>query len=112
MIYDPKIIVRPGKKILLKDYETGYTGPFKTKDQAKQKLKEDIKKLTILQDKQIDNLEQHLVENGTIILKFFLNVSKKEQKRRFLGRINNPAVSQTKQKEIQKAKEMLENEPD
>jgi len=40
--------------------------------------------------RQINNMEQHLVENGTIILKFFLNVSKKEQKRRFLERINNP----------------------
>jgi PPK2 family polyphosphate:nucleotide phosphotransferase len=39
---------------------------------------------------QINRMEQHLVENGTIILKFFLNVSKQEQKRRFLDRINNP----------------------
>lgn len=39
---------------------------------------------------QINRIEQHLMENGTIILKFFLNVSKKEQKRRFLDRINDP----------------------
>jgi PPK2 family polyphosphate:nucleotide phosphotransferase len=39
---------------------------------------------------QINRIEQHLVDNGTIILKFFLNVSKKEQKRRFLDRINDP----------------------
>src|SRR5205823_662328 len=32
----------------------------------------------------INTFEQHLVRNGTVILKFFLNVSKKEQKRRFL----------------------------
>jgi len=294
MIYDPKIIVHSGNKISLQDYDTSYTGQFNSKDQAKQKLKEDIKKLTTLQDKlyahdefslllifqamdaagkdgtikhvmsgvnpqgcqvfsfkkpgdeeldhdyfwriykclpergrigifnrsyyeevlvvkvhpgiavnqklpgidrvekidkdfwekryrQINNMEQHLVENGTIILKFFLNVSKKEQKRRFLERINNPdknwkfsindieerkywenyqsafedvlsntstefapwyiipadnkwymrtvvgdiivqtlqslplkypVVSKTKQKEILKAKELLENEPD
>ncbi len=31
--------------------------------------------------------EDHLAENGTHILKFFLNVSKKEQKARFLSRI-------------------------
>jgi polyphosphate kinase 2 (PPK2 family) len=30
------------------------------------------------------------VRNGTIILKFFLNVSKQEQKRRFLERLENP----------------------
>ncbi|GJL63416.1 MAG: polyphosphate--nucleotide phosphotransferase [Nitrospirales bacterium] len=34
--------------------------------------------------------EQHLARNGTIILKFWLNVSKKEQKRRFLSRIEVP----------------------
>lgn len=39
---------------------------------------------------QINRMEQHLVDNGTIILKFFLNVSKKEQKERFLDRINDP----------------------
>ena len=33
--------------------------------------------------------EKHLAENGTLILKFFLNVSKDEQKERFLARIDN-----------------------
>ena len=36
---------------------------------------------------QIKNFEQHLVDNGTIILKFFLNISKDEQKNRLLRRI-------------------------
>ncbi|MCB9262854.1 MAG: polyphosphate kinase 2 family protein [Flavobacteriales bacterium] len=36
----------------------------------------------------IKNHEEHLAENGTLILKFFLNVSQEEQKRRFLDRIN------------------------
>jgi PPK2 family polyphosphate:nucleotide phosphotransferase len=39
---------------------------------------------------QINKLESNLNENGTIILKFFLNVSKKEQKKRFLERIDDP----------------------
>jgi polyphosphate:nucleotide phosphotransferase, PPK2 family len=34
--------------------------------------------------------EQHLAENGTHILKFFLNVSKAEQKARFISRIDEP----------------------
>lgn len=34
--------------------------------------------------------ERHLVTNGTVILKFFLHVSKKEQKRRFIERLENP----------------------
>lgn len=39
---------------------------------------------------QIRALEQHLAQNGTYVLKFFLNVSKEEQKARFLTRINTP----------------------
>lgn len=40
--------------------------------------------------KDINNFEKYLRRNGTIIVKFFLNVSKKEQKRRFLSRIDEP----------------------
>ena len=39
--------------------------------------------------KQINHFEKTLTDNGTIILKFFLHVSKKEQKKRFLERIND-----------------------
>mgnify|MGYP002633246121 CR=1 FL=1 len=38
----------------------------------------------------IRNHEKHLAQNGTVILKFFLNVSKEEQKKRFLDRIEKP----------------------
>src|SRR5947207_7553533 len=38
----------------------------------------------------INAFEKHLVRNGTIVLKFFLNVSKKEQKKRFLERLDKP----------------------
>ncbi len=38
----------------------------------------------------INNFERHLVDNGTIVLKFFLNVGRDEQKRRFLERIDRP----------------------
>ena len=34
--------------------------------------------------------ERHVVQNGTVVLKFWLNVSKEEQRRRFLRRINKP----------------------
>lgn len=40
--------------------------------------------------KHIRDWEDHLTENGTHILKFFLNVSKDEQKQRFLDRIDEP----------------------
>jgi PPK2 family polyphosphate:nucleotide phosphotransferase len=39
---------------------------------------------------QINNFERYLVENGIHVLKFYLNVSKAEQKRRFLARIERP----------------------
>ena len=39
---------------------------------------------------QINNFEKHIHENGTRILKFFLNLSKDEQKKRFLARLDTP----------------------
>jgi PPK2 family polyphosphate:nucleotide phosphotransferase len=38
----------------------------------------------------IANLEDYLTRNGTLILKFMLHLSKKEQKKRFLSRVENP----------------------
>ena len=38
----------------------------------------------------IRNFERHISDNGTVIIKFFLNVSKNEQKKRFLERIDLP----------------------
>ena len=38
----------------------------------------------------IRNIEKYLSRNGTIVRKFFLHVSKDEQKKRFLQRIDNP----------------------
>jgi PPK2 family polyphosphate:nucleotide phosphotransferase len=38
----------------------------------------------------INNFERYLERNGIVVLKFFLNVSKQEQKERFLERINTP----------------------
>src|SRR6266540_5573076 len=35
----------------------------------------------------VNTFERHLVRNGIVVLKFFLNVSKEEQKRRFLERL-------------------------
>lgn len=194
-----KLIVPPGKKIKLKDYDTGFTDKFKNKEEAQEKLLDDVKKMAELQDvlyadnrhslllifqaldaagkdgtikhvmsginpqgcqvysfkspsaeeldhdylwrcssrvpekgrigifnrsyyeevlvtrvhpeflakqnlpdiknpdklwkhrfEEIVNFEKYLTRNGISVLKFFLNVSKKEQKRRFLERINKP----------------------
>ncbi len=40
--------------------------------------------------KQINHFEKTLAENGTLIIKFFLYLSKEEQKKRFLERLTNP----------------------
>jgi PPK2 family polyphosphate:nucleotide phosphotransferase len=58
---------------------------------ASQDLPEPLKKDKHIWKKrfeQIRNFESNLAENGTQILKFFLNVSKEEQKARFLARID------------------------
>jgi len=39
----------------------------------------------------ITDLERHLARNGTVIVKFWLNISRDEQRRRFLKRLQNPS---------------------
>ena len=38
----------------------------------------------------INNFERHLARNGTVVLKFFLNISKDTQQKRFMERLTNP----------------------
>ena len=38
----------------------------------------------------INRFERHLVRNGTVVLKFFLHISKEEQRKRFLARLDDP----------------------
>jgi len=57
-----------------------------------QKLPEELVTKDIWDErlKDISNFEDYLNRNGTLVCKFFLNVSAKEQKKRFLERIDNP----------------------
>lgn len=59
---------------------------------AKQKLPEKLITKHIWDERfqDIRNFEKYLTRNGTIVRKFFLHVSKEEQKKRFLERIDNP----------------------
>jgi PPK2 family polyphosphate:nucleotide phosphotransferase len=50
----------------------------------------DLKQIWPQRFQEINDFERYLTNNGTVIIKFFLHVSKKEQKRRFLDRINAP----------------------
>ena len=74
--YEEVLVVRVHPKIL--DY---------------QKLPDPIDYDTIWDDRlrSICEQEEHLARNGTVILKFWLNVSKDEQKRRFLSRLDEPS---------------------
>lgn len=58
-----------------------------------QKIPEKLKTADIWKRRyrEINNFEKYLHDNGTRIVKFFLHVSKDEQKKRFLERINTPA---------------------
>ena len=73
--YEEVLIVRVHRDILASE---GLADPPK-----------DDKKLWRHRYRSIVNLEQHLHENGTRIIKFFLHLSKDEQRRRFLARIDD-----------------------
>ena len=59
---------------------------------ASQKLPGELNLETIWDDrlKSIRDQEEHLARNGTVVIKFWLNVSKDEQKRRLLARLDDP----------------------
>ena len=59
---------------------------------AKQKLPPHLMEKNIWEGRfeDIRNFERYLARNGIVTIKFFLHVSKKEQKRRFLDRIEDP----------------------
>ena len=59
---------------------------------AKQKLPAKVvsKKIWDERYEDISNIERYLARNGYLILKFFLNLSRGEQKKRFMERLDNP----------------------
>ncbi|PDT73474.1 polyphosphate kinase 2 family protein [Bradyrhizobium sp. C9] len=60
---------------------------------GKQKLPKKLVTKNIWRERfeDISSIERYLSRNGTMILKFFLHVSKEEQRRRFLDRLEEPA---------------------
>ena len=60
---------------------------------AKQKIPQRLVTRDIWRDRfeDISAMENYLARNGTVILKFFLNVSREEQRERFLERLEEPA---------------------
>jgi len=53
-------------------------------------LTEDLDRVWAERYQSIRDLERHRASNGTVVLKFFLNVSRDEQRKRFLDRIDEP----------------------
>lgn len=60
---------------------------------AKEKLPQRLVTKNIWKERfeDISALERYLCRNGTVVLKFFLNVSREEQRKRFLERLEDPA---------------------
>ena len=60
---------------------------------ANQKLPAELVTADIWKDRfeDISAFEKYLARNGTVVLKFFLNVSKEEQRQRFLDRLDEPS---------------------
>ena len=74
--YEEVLIVRVHPEMLEKEHLPGFTKPDE--------------KFWQHRFESINAMERHLVRNGTMILKFFLHVSKQEEQNRFLERLNNP----------------------
>jgi PPK2 family polyphosphate:nucleotide phosphotransferase len=73
--YEESLVVRVHPEFLAKER---IPPSLVTKDIWKQRFED------------IGNFEQYLSHNGFVVRKFFLHISRKEQKRRFLERIENP----------------------
>jgi PPK2 family polyphosphate:nucleotide phosphotransferase len=60
--------------------------------QAAQKIPDVLRVKSIFDDKleDIAGIERYFARNGVVVIKFFLNISKKEQKRRFVQRLDTP----------------------
>jgi PPK2 family polyphosphate:nucleotide phosphotransferase len=60
---------------------------------AKQKIPARLMTKTIWRERfeDISAFEKYLARNGTVVLKFFLNISKEEQRQRFLNRLEEPS---------------------
>ena len=58
----------------------------------RQHLARDVRGKQLWQERyqEINDFEKHLTRNNTVIVKFFLNISKKEQKNRLLARLDDP----------------------
>lgn len=57
---------------------------------AEQRRQKNLVKIWATRYDEINNFEQVLARSGVCVIKFFLNVSREEQRKRFLDRLNDP----------------------
>jgi PPK2 family polyphosphate:nucleotide phosphotransferase len=74
--YEELLVVRVHPELLKQEHLPGFTGPSR--------------KFWEHRFESINDVERHLVRNGTVVLKFFLHVSKEEQEKRLLERLDDP----------------------
>jgi polyphosphate kinase 2 (PPK2 family) len=77
--YENVLVTRVHPEYILNEHLPGITS-----------VKDIDKKFWKQRFKQISRFEKNLAKNGTVILKFFLHISRDEQKKRFLERISDP----------------------
>ncbi|WP_231635062.1 polyphosphate kinase 2 family protein [Pedobacter sp. PACM 27299] len=77
--YENVLVCKVHPEYVLKEKIPGYDTVKKIDDKFWKRRYESIR-----------NFEKHITDNGTVVIKFFLYVSKDEQKERFLERIDNP----------------------
>lgn len=78
--YENVLVTRVHPEYILKEHLPGIDSVDKIKDDFWENRFEQIRRF-----------EENIAANGMVILKFFLHVSKKEQKKRFLERIDDPS---------------------
>ncbi len=84
--YEEVLVVRVHPECLKKEGLLGDSG-----DPAKEIKPRKLEEIFTSRYRSIVDLEHHLHRNGVRILKFFLHLSKEEQRQRFLARIDDPA---------------------
>jgi PPK2 family polyphosphate:nucleotide phosphotransferase len=86
--YEETIVVRVHPEFLEAQRLPDQLASLANKQTKKQAQQKDVWEQRF---EEINNFERYLTDNGIVILKFFLHVSKEEQQQRFLARIDDPA---------------------
>jgi PPK2 family polyphosphate:nucleotide phosphotransferase len=96
--YENVLVTRVHPEYLMAENLPGFDSPNDAKEDFWQ-----------MRYQQINNFEKELIENGTFIFKFFLHLSKEEQKSRLLRRLKTPEKNWKFSKDDLKERKLWEN---